>query len=387
MTSSLLQPPRPLDVYPRGDVLFFSHLRWDFVFQRPQHIATRFARDHRVWFWEEPIYDASEPFVAVETRGQVRVVVPHLRPGDPLTVQRALLDEFVSDHGLVDPLGWYWTPMMRLFSSHLPFSCVVYDCMDELSHFAFVPPQLVEQEVILMREADVVFTGGYHLYERKRYLHPNVHPFPSSVDVPHFAKAREELHDPADQVGIPQPRIGWFGVIDERTDLALLDGVARARPDWQLVMVGPVVKISLDSLPRHPNLHWLGMKSYDELPSYIARWDVAMLPFALNDATRFISPTKTPEYLAAGKPVVSTSVRDVVRPYGDQGLVWIADGTEAFVEAIAQALEADPTERLKQGDALLSRMSWDNTVARMRAEIHRARAYRADHLEAATASK
>jgi UDP-galactopyranose mutase len=379
-------PRRSLDVY-REDVLFFSHLRWDFVFQRPQHIVSRFARDHRAWFWEEPIYDASEPCLTVEPRGAVRVVVPHLRPNEPVETLRGLLDEFVSDTGLVEPVGWYWTPMMRAFSDHVPFSAVIYDCMDELSHFAFAPPDLVQWETRLMADADVIFTGGHHLYSRKRDLHPNVHAFPSSVDVPHFAKAREGLPDPADQAHIPHPRIGWFGVIDERTDLALLDGVARARPDWQLVMIGPVVKISPETLPRHPNLHWLGMKAYDELPQYISSWDVAMLPFALNDATRFISPTKTPEYLAAGRPVVSTPITDVVRPYGESGLVYIADGVDEFVAALEQALQTDVDALRREADLMLSRMSWDSTVTQMRAEIHRARSSRGENVDAATASK
>jgi UDP-galactopyranose mutase len=374
-------------VYPREDVLFFSHLRWDFVFQRPQHIVSRFARDHRVWFWEEPIHDAAEPYLTVEPRGQVRVVVPHLRPGDGIEVLRGLLDEFVSDTGLIEPVAWYWTPMMRAFSAHIPFSAVIYDCMDELSHFAFAPPELVEWERRLMADADVVFTGGHHLYSRKRDLHPNVHPFPSSVDVAHFGKAREGLADPADQGNIARPRIGWFGVIDERTDIALLDGVARVRPDWQLVMVGPVVKIDPATLPRHANIHWLGMKSYDELPQYISSWDVAMLPFALNDATRFISPTKTPEYLAAGKPVVSTPITDVVRPYGENGLVYIAEGVDEFVSAIDAALQTDVPDLLREADLLLSRMSWDSTVSQMRAEIYKARASRGESLDAATASK
>jgi UDP-galactopyranose mutase len=178
-----------------------------------------------------------------------------------------------------------------------------------------------------------------------------VHCAPSSVDKLHFAKARTAQDDPPDQASIPHPRLGFFGVVDERMDLALVEGVARARPDWHLVFVGPVVKIDEAHLPRAANIHWLGMKSYAELPSYLAGWDVALLPFAKNESTRFISPTKTPEYMAGGKPVVSTSVRDVVRPYGEQKLVRIADDVEGWVKAIDESLREDRAARLVHGDA------------------------------------
>jgi UDP-galactopyranose mutase len=217
-----------------------------------------------------------------------------------------------------------------------------------------------------------MFTGGHALYEAKQELHPNVHPFPSSVDTAHFGKARRQLSEPADQAAIPQPRLGFFGVIDERMDLELLEGVARARPDWQLVMVGPIVKIDEADLPRLPNLHYLGGRSYAELPGYIAGWDVALLPFAKNESTRFISPTKTPEYLAAGKPVVSTSIRDVVRPYSALKLVRIADTVEEFVAACEEAMAEPATELMKRADPLLAKTSWDLTWQRMEDLVLRA---------------
>jgi UDP-galactopyranose mutase len=242
--------------------------------------------------------------------------------------------------------------------------------MDELSAFAGAPPALREREAALMRRADVVFTGGHSLYEAKRDLHPNIHPLPSSVDVAHFARARvpRSEGEPADQAPIPGPRLGFFGVVDERMDIDLLAAVADARPHWQIVMLGPVVKIDPANLPRRANVHWLGMKKYDELPAYLAGWDVALLPFARNASTRFISPTKTPEYLAAGKPVVSTSIRDVVRPYGEQGLVSIADTPADFVAAIESYLgETDETRSTRGArvDDMLSRTSWDRTYDRV----------------------
>jgi UDP-galactopyranose mutase len=257
--------------------------------------------------------------------------------------------------------------------------------MDELSAFAHAPAELKSREAELMRRSHVMFTGGQSLYEAKRHAHPNVHPFPSSVDVEHFARARGITADPPDQAGIPRPRFGFFGVIDERMDLDLIAGVADARPEWQLVLLGPIVKIDPVNLPRRGNIHYPGSKTYQELPQYIAGWDVALLPFARNDATRFISPTKTPEYLAAGKPVVSTSIRDVVRPYAHQGLVRIADTVDEFVAACEAALAEQASERLRKADVFLRQTSWDGTWSRMRNLVDAALAATTEPAQAAGA--
>jgi UDP-galactopyranose mutase len=357
------------------DLLCFSHLRWDFVFQRPQHLLTRCARDRRVFYIEEPIVeDGLAPRLERHPRGNVTVVVPHLPSGphDQDEMQRALIDDLIAREDIAEYVLWYYTPMALAFSDHLTPAAVIYDCMDELSAFKGAPAVLKQREAALMRMASLVLTGGHSLYEAKRAQHHNIHPFPSSVDVKHFAQARTRVGDPPDQADIPHPRLGFFGVIDERMNLELLRGVAAARPDWHLIMLGPVVKIDPASLPTAPNLHYLGGKSYDELPAYVAGWDVALLPFALNDATRFISPTKTPEYMAAGKPVVSTSIRDVVRPYGQRGLVRIADDPASFVRACEAAMAEDATARLTSADAFLRQMSWDGTWSRIQVLVEAA---------------
>jgi UDP-galactopyranose mutase len=359
------------------DLLCLSHLRWNFVFQRPQHLLTRAARGQRVFYVEEPLVADGPPRLDVRTTPQgVHVVVPRLPHGlagaaadDAL---RALLDGLRLRHDVRRFILWYYTPLALGFTRHLRPVATVYDVMDELSLFRFAPPALLECEAELYRRADVVFTGGRSLYEAKRGRHANVHCFPSSVDAAHFATARAGVAEPADQAGIPRPRIGFFGVIDERMDVELVARVADARPDWHFVLVGPVVKIDPAELPRRPNVHYLGGKDYAELPAYVAHWDVAMMPWARNDATRFISPTKTPEYLAAGRPVVSTGVTDVVRTYAGDSLVRIADTAAEFEAAIAAALAEGPAERaawLARADALLARTSWDRTWAQMRAEI------------------
>ncbi len=348
------------------DLICFSHLRWNFVYQRPQHLLTRCARDRRVFFFEEPVFDSEIPRLEMDrNEAGVTVAVPHLPPGLPADVGarelRGLLDGLLSGERIERYVLWYYTPMALIFSDHLRAAAVVYDCMDELSGFAGAPAGLREAERALLAKADVVFTGGQSLFEAKRHLHENIHPFPSSVDVQHFARARRTAVEPSDQQAIPRPRMGFFGVLDERLDVALLAAAAALRPDWHFVLVGPVVKIDPASLPRAANIHYPGPKSYTELPDYIAGWDVALLPFARNDATRFISPTKTPEYLAAGRPVVSTSIRDVVRPYGELGLARIADEPAAFVTAIDDALREDAAARFAAADEFLSHMSWSLT--------------------------
>ena len=331
---------------------------------------TRCALDRRVFFVEEPEFGSQlTPRLRCEAAGAVTIVVPQLpadlSPDASREALRTLLDGMLHTHAISDYLLWYYTPMALAYTDHLTPVAAVYDCMDELSAFKGAPAILKQFEVELMDRADLVLTGGQSLYEAKRHQHRNIHPLPSSVDVGHFSRARRISNDPLDQSTIPHPRLGFFGVIDERMDIALLDGVAAAKPDWHLVMLGPVVKIDPASLPQRPNIHYLGSKSYDELPGYIAGWDVALLPFARNEATRFISPTKTPEYMAAGKPVVSTSIRDVVRPYGQLGLVRIADQVPVFVQACDEAMAEDEATRITQADAFLAHTSWDKTWSRI----------------------
>jgi UDP-galactopyranose mutase len=354
------------------DLVCLSHLRWDFVYQRPQHLLSRFANGRRVFFVEEPVItDEAEARLDVSRReGGLHVVVPHV-PGELAgeetlgAVQKALLDRLFAEHAIGEHVLWYYTPMAIPWSRHLKPLATVYDCMDELSAFKGAPRAMRDAERELFTRADLVFTGGQSLYESKRDQHPNCYCFPSSIDVTHFAQARCVSGDPEDQASIPHPRVGYFGVIDERLDIELLGRVAELRPDWHLVMVGPVVKIDPADLPRRENIHYLGGKQYRDLPKYVAGWDVAMMPFARNDSTRFISPTKTPEYLAAGRPVVSTSIRDVVRPYGEMNLVHIADTPEEFVAAVEAALHEDASERIREADAFLSQTSWDRTWGRM----------------------
>jgi UDP-galactopyranose mutase len=344
----------------------FSHLRWNFVYQRPQHLMSRFANIMQVIFFEEPVFGDSLSLEVTHPNKNISVAVPHLPKGLTEWEVNQFQKEFVSrlliDSHIDDYLGWYYTPMALRFTDHLDPTLTVYDCMDELTAFKFAPQALRDLEKELLEKADVVFTGGYSLYEAKKHQHHSIHPFSSSIDYDHFAKARSIVEDPADQRSIPHPRFGFYGVIDERMDLILIREVARQRSDWHFVLIGPVVKIDEADLPRLPNIHYLGMKKYEGLPSYLAGWDFAFMPFAINEATRFISPTKTPEFLAAGKPVISTPINDVIRQYAD--VIHFAATPTDFI-SVAENDIVEDAAWLNKVDIVLRENSWDKTWQKM----------------------
>ncbi len=357
------------------DVITFSHLRWDFVFQRPQHLLSRLAQSHRVFFIEEPIWDpTAEPHWEIaRPHSNLFVCRPHTpvagqgftdeqMPALTRLVNELLLREHVQDY-----VVWFYTPLALPLADRLSPRAIIYDCMDELSAFKNAPKQLLDREEKLLKLADVVFTGGPSLYRAKKNRHPNVYCFSSSVDTKHYATAKAAIvPEPSDQAAIPHPRFGFFGVIDERVDLDLLAFTADSHPEWNLVMLGPVVKISESDLPRRPNIHYLGQKQYTELPGYLAGWDVCLLPFARNESTKFISPTKTLEYMAAEKLIVSTPITDVAEPYGK--LVYLGDTPENFVAACERALNASTQERQSRiagAHDVLSKTSWDATATAM----------------------
>jgi len=353
-------------------VIVFSHLRWGFVYQRPQHLLSRLAQHYRIVFIEEPRFQPGDatldistpapnltvctPVTPVNANGFDDAHLPYLRP-----LVREIAEEFE------DPIVWMYTPMAMPLLKELEPGLVVYDCMDELSAFHNPPPLLLEREDALLKRADIVFTGGASLYKAKRHRNPNVHCFPSSVDVEHFRQALGAVAEHPSQHAIPHPRLGFYGVIDERLDTKLIAEVADARPDWHIVLVGPVAKIDPSSLPQRPNIHYPGQQAYDALPQFLAAWDVCLMPFAMNESTRYISPTKSLEYMAAELPIVSTPVKDVVDLHSD--VVAIASNAQEFIAACAHALEMPEKqmqERIRRMRDKLSRTSWDSTVTQMR---------------------
>ena len=372
LTTSLRAMRRTLPpVVQKPRLICFSHLRWDFVWQRPQHLLTRAAQTYDVLVIEEPLFkpDAMPHMELGQRRQGITIAVPilpeGLAPDDIIVEQHDLIEKLIGREALTPRVFWYYTPLALAFSSDLECDLCVYDNMDELSLFRGASQALITMEDALFARADLVFTGGMSLYEAKRNRHRNLHAFPSSIDFSHFSKARKGRADPGDQAPIPSPRFGFFGVIDERMDLDLVAAVADRRPELSVVMIGPVAKIDPASLPRRANIHWLGGRSYDELPLYLSGWDVGFMPFALNEATRFISPTKTPEFLAAGVPVVSTAIRDVVNPYGDKGLVEIARDADEVVAKIDLIAGRSKASWLAKVDRHLATGSWDKTWSAM----------------------
>lgn len=361
----------PYPSYAMTPIVVFSHLRWEFVYQRPQQLLSRLAARRPVFFVEEPKPGAA--VASLETHvpcAGVTVLCMHV-PGERegfddehFHVMRELLGRFLAAQQITDYLLWFYTPLALPLAQRMAPRGTVYDCMDELAAFDFAPPALIERESALFRQVDLVFTGGRSLYEAKKSRHGDVHCFPSSVDHAHFGQ--QGVSDHSDQQGFGRPRLGYFGVIDERLDLALVAAVADAHPEWQVVMVGPVAKIDPSTLPQRSNLHWMGQRRYDELPSFLAGWDVCLMPFALNPSTRFISPTKTLEYLSAGKPVVSTPVPDVAQHYAS--IVAIAKTHDEFVAACERILARDTESQLRfkvDASRTVAATSWDQTVIAM----------------------
>jgi protoporphyrinogen oxidase/glycosyltransferase involved in cell wall biosynthesis len=352
-------------------LIVFCHLRWDFVFQRPQHLMTRMAEHYNVLFVEEPLYDEGQAHLKkTAVAPNITVCQPHTPiqaagfHDDQIPTLQALLSDLVPEGE--QPVAWFYTPMALPLLQGLHPSLVVYDCMDELSAFKNAPKQVLQRETALLNIADLVFTGGPSLYESKRERHANAHCFPSSVDAAHFRRALERSHSHPEQAALAHPRLGFYGVIDERFDTELVRAVAAARPDWQIVLVGPVVKIDPAALPQAPNIHYFGQRSYAELPRFLAGWDVCLLPFALNESTRFISPTKVLEYMAAELPSVSTPITDVKVPYGD--IVAIADTPERFIAACERMLSATAEQKAAMAErmrSIVAGTSWDQTAARM----------------------
>lgn len=332
---------------------------------------------YKVYFFEEPLFDSLKDVLEVsKPADDLWVVVPHLRKGlseeQVIAIQKELFAQFFIGNEITNYFFWYYSPMALPVTDHFNPSLIVYDCMDELSAFRYAPAAIKDRENELFRKADLVFTGGYSLYEAKKHRHPDVHAFPSSIDTKHFYQARLYNEEPHDQAPIPHPRIGYFGVIDERMDFNLIEGIAMRKPEWHQVLLGPLCKINAGTLPKLPNIHYLGMKPYSELPSYISGWEIAMLPFAHNEATRYISPTKTPEYLAAGKPVISTPIIDVIRQYGRNGMVNIAGTVDEFIRVAELELENhDRDEWLQHVNEFLSHNSWDKTWQRMMYLVNR----------------
>jgi len=344
------------------DMVVFCHLRWEFVYQRPQHLISRFAKNFKILFIEEPIgRDGSgESGKLTIINENLHVLQPKVNVIDEIA---DILPEYILNKSV--EIGWFYSAAFVPLLDAFDFESIVYDCMDELTLFKGAPAELLVQEKFLIANAHIVFTGGKSLYESKKTMHGNVFCFPSSVDREHFEKALNGIAIPEDVASLTKPIAGYYGVIDERIDMKLLEETAKMNPDVDFVMVGPLAKITDADLPKPGNIHYPGMRSYEELPHYLKAFSVAIMPFAMNDATKFISPTKTLEYISAGKPIISTPVKDVVRDYSH--CVSIVETAEEFSTALRKILsETEPNlPRRANYCRILERTSWDNTAEKM----------------------
>lgn len=383
--AATIQRPRERATGAYG-IVVFSHLRWGFVWQRPQQFLSRFARKHKILFIEEPMFDLREgadPRIDYHrVMPNVTVMTPHApgswnrNPNLPSMLRRWAHEgiKAMNDSGEFDlPLLWYYSPMDSSWSlGHFANRGIVYDCMDELSQFTGAPPQLVQQEARLMSYADVVFTGGYNLGDKKRKQHDNVHTFGCGVEYEHFSKAQDpNTPIPPDIDFMARPILGWFGVVDERVDYGMLGEMARLRPHWSFALVGPVVKVDPNLLPHSPNLFFMGGRDYQLLPNYCRAFDICLMPFAMNASTEFINPTKGLEYMATGRPIISTAVKDVVNQWSDIVHICRNDPQE-FIDMAERILTNPDPQRIQRGIALAQSCSWDNTVKRMQDLIHQA---------------
>lgn len=363
-------------------ILVHSHLRWDWVWQRPQQFLSRFAKRHPILFVEEPsgVEGVSQPRAVLRESGVPNVTILRTEFPPAMLANREALDaaqKRLVQATLASPFGakferpvqWFYDPMATIaFAGQMNERAIVYDCMDQLSHFRGAPPELIRRERELLSIADVVFAGGPKIWKAKREHNDNCHAYGCGVDVRHFGKARApETAVPADLAALPGPRLGYFGVVDERMDYALLSALAEAHPEWSVVIVGPACKVDPATFPQHANLHFLGARDYEQLPAYVKGFDVCLMPFAINQATEFINPTKALEYMATARPIVSSAVEDVVLQFSE--VVDIAQNHAAFIAACERAIAAPQGERIMRGLEMAKRNSWDAIVAKLESHI------------------
>ena len=372
-------------------IIVHSHLGWDWVWQRPQQFLSRLSQKHQVLFVEAPVaaQDLTRSEMISRTVADfpnivvIQVKIPASRSGDQVWVdseRRRLVESALAGplgEQFRSPVQWFYDPMaVTPFAGRLGERAIVYDCMDELSLFRGAAPELVRRDRELLALADVVFAGGPKIWENKRLLNPNCFSFGCGVDCDHFGRVHDpELALPAEVAHLPRPIFGYFGVVDERIDYELLGKLADAS-SGSVVMVGPWTKVDPETFPRRENLHWLGGRPYAELPAYAKSFDVCLMPYAINEATKFINPTKALEYMATGRPIVSTPVQDVVRQFSD--IVVITRKQEEFIDACEGAAAQPPRDRIKLGLALAERSSWESIVRQLEQLVNNALAVKRD---------
>ncbi len=364
-------------------ILVHSHLRWDWVWQRPQQFLSRLSENHPILFVEEPwfvdyLIESETTVWQAEKFPNITVVRPHFP--EAWKKDRARIDaerRKTVDELLAGPLGdtfsepvqWFYDPMAVIpFGGQMNEIANIYDCMDQLSQFRGAPAELVRRERLLLELADVVFAGGPKIHQAKVLHNENCHSYGCGVEIAHFGKARRpETPIPDDVAHLQGPVLGFFGCVDERMDYELLAKMAAAHPEWQIVIIGPAIKVDPEQFPQRENIHWLGAREYQQLPGYVKAFDVCLMPFAINEATEFINPTKALEYMATGTPIVSTAIEDVVLQFSD--VVQIADSHEEFIAFCERTISSPDSEAIQLGLELTTLNSWEAIVERLEQHI------------------
>jgi glycosyltransferase involved in cell wall biosynthesis len=361
-------------------LIVHCHLCWDWVWQRPQQFLSRLSARHRILFVETvgPDPQLAAPYARFrEAEGfpnitLLRIQFPTGQWSDGRFVdreRRRLVQEALKSELLAgqfqNPVQWFYDPMaVAAFGGRMDEAATVYDCMDELSKFKGAPPVIVERERKLLALADVVFTGGRKMFEAKSRFNANCHFYGCGVDVNHFGKARDEsTRVPDDLAHLKKPVLGYFGVVDERMDYELVAKLADANPDWSVAIIGPAIKVDPGQFPQRPNLHWLGGRDYQALPACCKGFDVCLMPFAMNEHTEFINPTKSLEYMATARPIVSSAVPDVISNFGS--VVKIARSHDEFIAHCRQAAASPDREAIERGLKMASENSWESIVNRL----------------------
>ncbi len=366
---------------PKTPIIAICHLSWNWVWQRPQQFLSRLAKNHAVLFVETHCTHTHKSFTrkrAALDHPTVTILEIHLpahRWHDSFfidTERRRILQELlVGDFAGAydDAILWINDPMaVTAYAGQLGERMIVYDCMDELTQFHGAPPMLHQRERELTHRADLIFCGGRKMRDKRLPYNSNTHFYGTGVDCGHFgqALADEQKVDP-DIAALSGPVLGYFGVIDERIDYALLASLADANPLWSIAMVGPVAKVDAATLPRRPNLHWLGARPYDRLPAITKGFSVCIMPFALNAATEFINPTKALEYMAAGRPVVSTALDEVKTNFSSSARV--AGSHAEFITMCSGEVNAPDESRIRRGMNLAAENTWEAIIAKMESHI------------------
>jgi glycosyltransferase involved in cell wall biosynthesis len=373
----------PLPTKAEFPIIVHSHLGWDWVWQRPQQFHSRLSQRHKILFVEGPVARTGLTAAQVTLREVadypnivvLQMEMPEERWTDGAWVdkeRRRLVESLLAGPlgaDFQDPVQWFYDPMaVTAFAGHLNESAIVYDCMDQLSKFRGAPAELVRRERELLAIADVVFAGGPKIWKDKRNHNANCYSVGCGVDVEHFGKARQaSTVVPQDIANLPRPIYGYIGVVDERIDYDLVAELAEKNAGGSVVMVGPWTKVDPAAFPRRDNLHWLGQRDYGLLPAYVKGFDVCLMPFALNEATEFINPTKALEYMATERPIVSTAIEDVILQFED--VVKVARTREDFVWRCERAANVPNVVAIRRGLKLAKANTWGSIVSQLESQV------------------